>query len=492
MKTVFWGWSAFLLLMGMSANTNGDEKENRSVPARFSHEDLNLRKTGLDMYRRPPSHDTEAVVTPETIPWAQKGNLIIDNHTRGFLMSQTENGPRLDRIDLATGDVLWTRETEFTPVRRDCADSGLIFSSNLQKKQVVAIHPETGASVWTQDMGERGISSLTVECKAESDVLLVRWETTGHHLSALNKEDGSVEWTVELEEWPNVGYWTAEYAVLTYVTNVPNQTIVLAIDVMTGERIWSKTYDGWMGIRQNGDNLYAAAGAEVSRLDPETGDVLWTFSVQTPSVYLQFGNNDVYVEQYKGAVSKLSMETGLPIWSHDISQYGDRVRPFVLSNEQVVAVSQDMRKSLTTVRMFSARGELIWDHAFPLNGEMTPTLRTASGIEELYLTDADKVVRMDPLSGEVIWEHVVVKSNASSRFGLRTAQIADEDEAYLYVVYYGSGDKYPPQGIAAIHRETGKKKWNYSQEGSLFVLGSDPVRIFINTNMGNQIVTIEK
>lgn len=189
-------------------------------------------------------------------------------------------GDSLHAVDLGTGAVLWTFETEDTVTSTPLlADGRVVFGSF--DGRVYAVDAETGALAWSHDTGAPVPSSPATY----GGLAIVG--SRSYDLLALRVEDGTPAWT--RYNWFS---WVESSATVrngvAYVGSSDAQRLY-ALDASTGEETWSFDTGGsaWARPAVDGDVVYIGAvgvadyivahAAGFHAVERRTGTAIWTY-----------------------------------------------------------------------------------------------------------------------------------------------------------------------------------------------------------------------
>lgn len=252
---------------------------------------------------------------------------------------------------------------------------------------VVAISAADGEPAWRAEIDSPSAGGVT----ATGDRAYVA--TRAGTLYALDLEDGSVAWTFP-EETSGERFESAPAVagglVLVSGQDVPDRSsFLLALDEETGERAWSYRPESiGLGVSSpsegeglvvvgtvderpaasafdlsGGDDRWttpvrlpftgrqlpivtesavvlADAGGHVYRLDPEDGELLWTFRVPgfllggSPSI----SGETVVVGDLSGQLSAIDLERGLLVWRRSFGD--DRVHPVAVDGDRIYVAAR--------------------------------------------------------------------------------------------------------------------------------------------------------
>lgn len=259
-----------------------------------------------------------------------------------------------------------------------------------------------------------------------------------------------------------------------------DQEQVKAYDRVSGELIWSQSWNGGMKVpffaASNGswirstptltENKLIVMGMQerLLCLDTETGKILWQFDapkeLKTPEP--SFGgvsspmveNGAMYV-QAGGGLIKLDVETGKLIWSSILSEDAMNQSPFASPRMHEFGTSKQLialgRTSLSGIDPQS--GDLLWDQKVPAFRGMNILTPTFVGNSILTATYGGKAHLFTPnQESSKDWK---VTENWNQKFqGYMSSPVIVENHAYLH----GRSGR-----MVCLNMESGEIKWTSSE-----------------------------
>lgn len=209
---------------------------------------------------------------------------------------------------------------------------------------VVAIDLEDRSERWRERL-DAGISAgVTV---AGDSVVLVSADGT---LSTLSLEDGSTRWTDD-----RVGASDAAPTVSGEIVYAAGRvgtgaSRVSAFDLLTGERLWSRTPSSGAtstSVVTVDDGLAVVAGSDrlVHALDATTGEERWSalmVNIPSPVAIPLVSDGSVYMTDYAGGIYRFDAESGERIWDHQLNSVAVR-SSLVRSGEALIMGTNDGR-----------------------------------------------------------------------------------------------------------------------------------------------------
>ena len=211
-------------------------------------------------------------------------------------------------------------------------NAGVVYAAGY-KGSVVALNAENGSRVWQAKTGQALSSGPSV-----GEGLVVVGGTDGL-LLALSIEDGQVRWRYQLSSEPLSKVLVTQQVVI--VRTVDGR--LLGLNAADGTVRWS--YEGSvpkLSLRGTARPVLAeAVGAVIEgfddgklvALDVKTGDLLWSVTVDSPSGRTELDrladidaaaavlDRDVFVAGYNGKVAMLDVSNGQTWWEKAASSY---------------------------------------------------------------------------------------------------------------------------------------------------------------------------
>ncbi len=204
--------------------------------------------------------------------------------------------------------------------------------------------------------------------------------------------------------------------------------VAVSVDVKTGKTLWENTYS-----------------APADRLDRQYGPGPHA----TPLVV----DNQIFTIGATGVLLAMDAETGKTRWRHQLLNEfdGKRSDPIPFENQVLLrgyASSPIAYKEtiivttggeLHSVRAYDRQnGALVWNNGdFTNNSHASPLLIEVDGTEQLIAFMTEKIVGLDPGSGDLLWEHP-----HKTPYGMNIATpVWGEDNLLFYSSAYGTGSK---------------------------------------------------
>jgi len=222
---------------------------------------------------------------------------------------------------------------------------------------------------------------------------------------------------------------------------------------------------GWPGIAQDEERLYVSGDSTVVALDPETGQVLWTFPEEgkplftAPARVVPLGGGQVLVGDQQGTLYSLDPATGQARWTLENTEH-----PFIAG----VTYNGDTLfapNSNGTLYALTPDGQVRW--TFTAGGPLWADAPVAQG--RLYAASMDHYLyALEAETGRLLW-----KQNLNAAIG--AGPLATEDT--LFVPTYGAG-------LYALAPDTGDILWQTAQEAWLWHTPTQGEAVYVGTMDG--------
>ncbi|MCX7769509.1 MAG: DUF2341 domain-containing protein [Proteobacteria bacterium] len=262
----------------------------------------------------------------------------------------------------------------------------ILYGSNFDIK-ILKLNKETGSIVWTERYnGLANLDDFPVAVKVDSvgnvyvagysrntsgndDFLLIKYSKNGGlplwvqtFNSAYNKDDRATSLDIKSDSVIIAGY----------SDNGSDLDMLLIKYALTGELLWSRRYIG------NANNEDRAVGVKID----DNGDVLLTGFTTNSN-----GNKDIYIGKY-------FKDTGVPIWEKIYNGgYDDEPYSIAIGEGNNVYLTGytwtiEHHTQLTTMKISSLNGEIIWQRNFSLSEDITSVGIdiTVENEEDVYVT----------------------------------------------------------------------------------------------------------
>ena len=310
-------------------------------------------------------------------------------------------------------------------------------------------------------------------------------------------------------------------------------------------RLWSRALgEGFSAAAVEGGRLYTmySNGKQevVTALDAATGKTIWEHSYATdfsegapdvgagPYAMPQVIGNRVVAVGGTGKLHSLDKATGRPVWSHDLYKefggtrktYGYSCHALPYKDLLILMVGGD-RQSIIAFRQ--SDGQVAWGRHGFTNSHSSPLLITVDGQDQVVAAMGQQVVAVDPLSGDLRWEHAhptqydfaistpvwgpdqILVVSSSYEGGTRALQLRQRNGRTTVTelwfnprirvhfgtmirvgeTVYGASGHHGPAPITAFDVKTGRVLWNTGRDfaksqllfagGKLIILDEDGV-----------------
>ena len=319
---------------------------------------------------------------------------------------------------------------------------GKVFPGSFEDLQM-AIDAKTGDVLWTTRTKTPMIFS-----GAYSDGKFIRGGTDDNTMYCFNATNGDILWTYS----PGTdGYFTIGCAIAYGMVYEPNKDgSIYAIDVDTGERVWSYQGPGTMlfpGMPTVGEGkVYVTSGqdatfgahptaSEFVCLDAYTGDVIWKLAVEA------FAPRESVAIAY-GMMFMIPGDVTTAVDSYSGSEYATK--------GQVWAFSDDLSQINGSWSMFRSDAErssignlgpanLTMGWKYTTDGAVMSSPSVVDGV--LYVGSQDKnVYAVNAWSGSLIWKFETEGTIESSPAVVDGKVFIGSDDGYIYCLDADSGD----------------------------------------------------
>ncbi len=197
------------------------------------------------------------------------------------------------------------------------------------------------------------------------------------------------------------------------------------------KRLWRRTLgEGYSSIVTDGDNLYTMyrEGDDeiVIALRADTGKTVWehryeakTYDEQTadfgegPNASPLILGDKVITIGFTGIMHCLKLETGEPIWSHDlVKDFGGTIHYYGYSNSPIAydggIITLVGGERYGVVSLDPATGKPRWKSEPCDVSYAAPVLINVDGQDQLVFFSPEAVLGVDPKNGSLLWSHPVV------------------------------------------------------------------------------------
>ncbi|WP_394742492.1 outer membrane protein assembly factor BamB family protein [Natronococcus roseus] len=306
----------------------------------------------------------------------------------GAVYVGTESG-QVRELDSETGDGSTLADLDDSEHRSDDVPVRAVTAAGdrlyLVSDGVYAVDAATGEELWTfeETALESGSGIETPAVVADGTVY-----AGGYGLYAIDAESGEERWHFETETLPetadgfdgSVGWLVSSAPAVARGTVVCNTalSILYAIDVETGEEVWSlERADRLRGTPAVDDDvIYQAEDGGVSAIDLETGETHWRTETSELSVQGSPAVADDTVYLAGGPLVGFDAETGDERWRVDLDSEYERTvtvgRTSPIATDEAVYVAEDDRSAVFAVS--------IADEAVRWSTEPTDRIGTHGGL----------------------------------------------------------------------------------------------------------------
>ncbi|MUK90198.1 S8 family serine peptidase [Ornithinibacillus sp. L9] len=278
---------------------------------------------------------------------------------------------------------------------------------------VQAFDLENGEEKWTFRTGSLNRSTPTIN----GDMVFVTGGQNGR-VYALNIDSGVVVWETTTGNLPIYETPLYENGSLYLTSSTDDETVVSALDAETGDTIWTTSInsDSYFGAALAGDQLILGSveGSTLYALSKQDGSEQWTFEISRggfashPAVVgdtiyafsTDFGNN--------GSLWAIDANSGEEVWS--ASGIGDTQAASPVVYDDVVVVSSASNPSL---KGFDRQtGELIWENRYVTTSVNNGAV-SSNGM--LFMVDSTGALKaIDVFSGQIRGQWTLDASSSST------------------------------------------------------------------------------
>lgn len=172
-------------------------------------------------------------------------------------------------LDAADGEIEWDRSPANVPLDLPANDGTLFLSHDSGSGAVVALDAATGDEEWVND----DVSVESAPAFGAGSVFVGEWPS---EVAALNADDGTREWSAELDLNPAALTVVDDRAIVAEEES-DDESVVRALDVDDGDEVWSTTVSGEANgppAHRDGVLYHGFTDGVVRGIDADTGDVL--------------------------------------------------------------------------------------------------------------------------------------------------------------------------------------------------------------------------
>lgn len=312
---------------------------------------------------------------------------------------------------------------------------------------------------------------------------------TNTNPSAAIEETPTANWTYAATEWVDppiladgTVYFTAE------------DHHLYAVDAASGRERWHVRFPAGVGgtpAYADGSLFVCDSADTVYRVQPESGDVVWEFELNTESTVYGAGysppspvvaNGLVYVTT-RSELYALEPETGSPRWVRRPGSEEESLLSYPAVCDGRVVVGQwsgTVWSDNDGLYAFDAEtGARLWENSPRATGGIARIKNPpALTRDAAYVTtDADEVHRIDAETGEIVWTHAL----EAVGYGEASPLTVTASTAYLYV----------NRSVLALDRETGDPRWRYAADVGMSGLRPPAADGQLYTWIGDELVAID-
>lgn len=338
-----------------------------------------------------------------------------------------------------------------------CVAESVIFQANLEGTGIYNdIGPQNDPSMlWKFDAGSPIISTPVVY---ENAVYFIDFNSSVY---SLNKDDGTIIWSKELEGQPSFQITANEEMLFIGLSSSEDQasSYMLALHKETGEEHWRFETEVQIGMDSpiaHGDKLYfTLMHGQLFSLDINTGEKVWRFPILGGSGQPLISEDTLYLQDDSQTLYAIDLIDGSEKWQKNPqhSTTSEIAHP-AINNCCILTISNNESSGLvikTNRRTGETEAEFSIEH---------PSLSSLSLADEvIFFGDEGEghagahgfMNAMGIESGELLWRF------ETEGFVRGAASIAED------TVYFGSHDHH----MYAVDRHTGEMRWRYETDAGI-------------------------
>lgn len=278
---------------------------------------------------------------------------IFDDHNVAVVFTDplADAESRVFAFDVLSGDPLWDKPFETTPWMQ--THDGILYHSN--RGPLAAVDPRTGERQWAVRGDFEQPAALEGPYAAFSGDVL--------RATVVDLTEGTVA-------------WRPSRATLTEVLSLVNGTVVLAgdselaaFDVASGDRLWrlADFPDDKFGLSIVSSWPYcfvtSVDPAVTEAIDLREGTRLWRRNVERYPLYFETSDRELVLTMDNGTVRRLNPTSGQAVWSQSLTD--GQVYLYFVNGGLAVPIAKDRIWGLS-VADGSVKWDLQLDSAFPL------------------------------------------------------------------------------------------------------------------------------
>lgn len=402
------------------------------------------------------------------VSWVRSGDLWIDAEERLFLGSNYPANS-LERLDPVSGRSLWQYRTK-TPLsyQRDCNDGDLVAA--LDHSKLVALDASSGQVRWQFALKDRpsdAAASLLI-CTAEKDRIYLIHGTQHSRLTALAKASGEVLWTYSGA--PNLNVQGREDEVLYVNSFSDEQSRLTGLDASSGRALWQLNLGStWFSFAPEGA-LYRLEEQAVVRVSAATGGDLWRVETDAAWFYLSFEKGYTILTE-PARLLRLDPEGGEILWNWDLQSFFGQPSHAQLFKTGEILVQAGEMEDRRSLLIDGETGEALWESK---QLAPTPGYFTQAQAGDTFAVHGASLQAIDRRTGEARWTFQLPQAEQ-----LIVGSIWREDQA-IFTSYAGA-DSLETRGVLALDAASGQVLWQNYQGAPLSLVGTLDGMLLINT-----------
>jgi len=279
---------------------------------------------------------------------------------------------RLFAVDTTSGEILWSTPTGPGYVGPVIDGNRVYFGTSThghdpENEYMYCINASDGSILW-----ERNIyGGIPESIQYDEDNIYF----TTYLIYALDKYDGSTQWTYQMDDFSVTKPILKDHAFITATSG----GTMYKVDVTDGSPIWNVTLSGFSwdnSITADGNGrIYLALyqGRTMNAYDEYTGDLLWTYRLHGNSLsFNAYHDNVVFISDTAGYVYALNVTTGTLIWEKKLGDTFDISSPSI-SGGFIVIGTRDFEDGAFFM-LDEHTGETVWKHTIGASITAPPTI----------------------------------------------------------------------------------------------------------------------
>lgn len=406
------------------------------------------------------------------LAWTAHSNLMKDNEGRLFYPPTYPNGA-LIRVNAEDGSPLWSKDLPgFAYFYAACSESDRIFV--LAGTDLIAINPETGSTYWTYQHEGAGFPTLT--CMPRSNEIFITYGESSNHIAAIQKYSGQKVWDYEAGPYSYIFNSDWENYYINRSVNGVNR--VDALSAWNGEIRWSRDLDKehYSFVDPQGRVFVSGAG-EITRLNRSTGQDQWKFKAEGEWAYLEYNNSGVIYVHENFKVSRVDLETGVVLWSQPLENSKDAYSQTVLLNsgDLLVRTTYFLEGKAKNAYLEKDNGVIRWENHM----DSSQGYIAEDAAQNLYQIQNLKLIAFDKQSGNTRWAFELPAEQNQTIF-----QVYGQGESFYLT--YGNLGKYPPMGLVRLNANDGRLVWQQFIGSPFSIVNWDAERVYIASYLSGE------